>query len=134
MILDSSAVIAILRAEPDAERFAIAIERARSVRISAATYVEIGAVMDQERDPVLSRRVDDLLDIAGTVIEPVSPEQARVARAAYRDFGKGSGHPAKLDFGACFAYALAKTAGEPLLFKGDDFGHTDVEAAWSDVR
>jgi ribonuclease VapC len=129
LILDSSVVIAILRAEPDAERFAIAIEQARSVRISAATYVEIGAVMDQERDPVLSRRVDDLLDIAGTVIEPVSPERARIARAAYRDFGRGSGHPAKLNFGDCFAYALAKTAGEPLLFKGDDFGHTDVDVA-----
>lgn len=134
MILDSSAVIAILRDEPGAERLAVVIEQAPSVRISAATYVEVGAVMDRQRDPVVSRRVDDLLDIAGAIVEPVSAEQARLARAAYRDFGKGSGHRAGLNFGDCFAYALAKAAGEPLLFKGDDFGHTDVEVALPNAR
>jgi ribonuclease VapC len=134
LILDSSAVIAILRDEPGAERLAVVIEQAPSVRISAATYVEVGAVMDRQRDPVVSRRVDDLLDIAGAIVEPVSAEQARLARAAYRDFGKGSGHRAGLNFGDCFAYALAKAAGEPLLFKGDDFGHTDVEVALPNAR
>lgn len=134
MILDSSAVIAILRDEPDAEHLAVVIEQAPSVRISAATYVEVGAVMDRQRDPVVSRRVDDLLDIAGAIVEPVSAEQARLARAAYRDFGKGSGHRACLSFGDCFAYALAKATGEPLLFKGDDFGHTDVEVALPNAR
>ena len=129
MIVDTSAIIAILRAEADAERFAMAIEQADVVRISAATYVEVGAVIDQARDPVVSRRVDDLLDVAGALVEPVTNEQSGIARAAYRDFGKGSGHRAGLDFGDCFAYALAKSLGEPLLFKGDDFGHTDIEPA-----
>jgi len=129
LILDRSAIITILRDEPDAKRLAMAIQAARSVRLSAATYVEIGAVMDRAGDPIVSRRADQLLDAAGAVIEPVTREQAWIARAAYRDFGKGSGHPAGLDFGDCFAYALAKDLGEPLLFKGDDFGHTDVELA-----
>lgn len=129
MILDSSALIAILRDEDDAERFAIAIEAARTVRISAATYVEVGAVIDRAGDPVASRRVDDLLDVAGAIVEPVTIEQAGLARAAYRDFGKGSGHAADLNFGDCFSYALAKSVGEPLLFKDDDFGHTDVQPA-----
>lgn len=127
MILDSSAVLAILRDEPEAERFAQAIEAARSVRMSTATYVQLGAVVDGQRDPIVSRRLDQLLDIAGTVFEPVTLEQARVARAAYRDFGRGSGHPAKLNYGDCFAYALAKTVGEPLLFKGDDLAQTDIQ-------
>ena len=76
-----------------------------------------------------SRRFDDLVREANLIIEPVTEAQARIARDAYRDFGRGSGHPAKLSFGDCFAYALAKIAGEPLLFKGDDFAHTDIAAA-----
>lgn len=128
MIVDSSALIAILRAEPEAEGFALAIEGAVAVRISAASYVEIGAVVDQARDPVASRRVDDLLDVMGAIVEPVTAEQASIARAAYRDFGKGSGHAAGLDFGDCFSYALAKSTGEALLYKGGDFVHTDVSS------
>jgi ribonuclease VapC len=129
MIIDTSAIIAILREEAEARRFAEAIEAAPARRISAATYVEIGAVIDGARDPVASRLVDDLLAAAQIVIEPVSPAQARIAREAYRDFGKGSGHAAGLNFGDCFAYAVAKATGEPLLYKGDDFSHTDVAAA-----
>lgn len=129
MIIDTSALIAILRNEDDAERFAAAIERARTRRISAATYVELGAVIDGARDPVVSRRLDELLDAASIVIERVTAEQARIAREAYRDFGRGSGHAARLNFGDCFAYALAKAIGEPLLFKGDDFAKTDVAVA-----
>lgn len=129
MIIDTSALIAILRDEPDARRFAEAIERARTRRISAATYVELGAVIDGARDPVVSRRLDELLEAADIVIERVTAEQARIAREAYRDFGRGSGHRAGLNFGDCFAYALAKAIGEPLLFKGDDFAYTDVAAA-----
>jgi ribonuclease VapC len=129
MIIDTSALVAILRDEPDAERFATAIEAADVSRISAMTYVELGAVIDRARDAVASRRVDELIDVAGIVIEPVTVEQARVAREAYRDFGKGSGHPAGLNIGDCFSYALAKSIGEPLLFKGSDFAETDVRSA-----
>ncbi|MBA2556297.1 MAG: type II toxin-antitoxin system VapC family toxin [Chloroflexi bacterium] len=129
MIIDTSALIAILRDEPDARRYAEAIEGARERRISAATYVEVGAVIDGSHDPVASRRVDDLLAAATINIEPVTQEQARMARDAYRDFGKGSGHAAGLNFGDCFSYALARATGEPLLFKGDDFSRTDISAA-----
>ena len=129
MIIDSSALIAILRDEPEARSFAEAIGTAALRRISATTYVEVGAVIDAGRDPVASRLFDELLQTAGVVVEPVTVEQARIAREAYRDFGKGSGHRAGLNFGDCFAYALAKVTGEPLLFKGDDFVHTDVACA-----
>jgi ribonuclease VapC len=129
MILDSSAVIAILRDEPEAKRFAKSIQDASHRRISAVNYVETAAVIDSSRDPVASRQFDDLLREAEVTIEPVTKIQARIARDAYRDFGKGSGHPAKLNFGGCFSYALAKAMGEPMLFKGDDFSHTDIEPA-----
>ena len=129
MILDTSAVIAILRDEPDAAAFAEAIEQAARRRISAVNYVEAAAVIDGSRDPIASRRFDELLREADVTIEAVSENQARIARAAYRDFGRGRGHPAKLNFGDCFAYALAKARREPLLFKGDDFAHTDVRRA-----
>ena len=131
MIIDSSALIAILRNEPDAAIFAEAIEAAPIRRISAANYVEAGAVVDGSRDPVLSRRFDDLLRNAQIQVEPVTEIQARIAREAYRDYGRGSGHPAKLNFGDCLAYALAKALREPLLYKGDDFGRTDVTPALS---
>jgi ribonuclease VapC len=129
VILDASALIAILRDEPEARRFAEAIEAATERRISAATYVELGAVIDGGRDPVASRLVDELLRTARIVIEPVTEAQARIAREAYRDFGKDSGHAAGLNFGDCFAYALAKATGESLLFKGDDFSRTDIATA-----
>jgi len=127
MIVDSSALIAILRQENDAAVFAKALETASTRRISAGTYIETALVIDGSRNPVSSRALDDLLLEASFVIEPVTATQARIAREAYRDFGKGSGHPAKLNFGDCFAYALAKELNEPLLFKGEDFKHTDVK-------
>lgn len=126
MIVDTSALIAILRDESDAPVHAKAIEAATIRRISAANFVEAAAVIDGSRDPIASRRFDDLILEARIKIEPVTEDQARIARAAYRDFGKGSGHPARLNFGDCFAYALARSMGEPLLFKGDDFTHTDI--------
>jgi ribonuclease VapC len=129
VIVDSSALIAILRDEPDAAAHARAIEQAQTRRISAANLLEAAIVIDGSRDPVASRRFDDLVREARLLVEPVTEEQASVARAAYRDYGKGSGHPAGLNFGDCFAYALARATGEPLLFKGRDFVHTDVEAA-----
>jgi ribonuclease VapC len=126
MIVDTSALIAILRDEPEAQAFATAIADAEHRRISAANYLEAAIVIDGSRNPIASRRFDDLLRAAEIVIEPVTEEQAKVAREAYRDFGRGSGHAAKLNFGDCFAYALAKTSGEPLLFHGDDFVHTGI--------
>jgi ribonuclease VapC len=129
VVLDTSAIIAVLRDEPEAPALARAMASAVSLHLSTASYVETGAVIDGSRDPVATRRLDELLDVLGVVLEPVTQEQARVARAAYRDFGRGSGHRANLNSGDAFAYALAKTLDEPLLFKGDDFGHTDVEVA-----
>ena len=126
MIVDTSALIAILRDEADAKTFAMAIAGADRRRLSAANYVETAIVIDGSRNPIASRHFDDLLQEAEIVIEPVTEEQARIAREAYRDFGRGSGHPAGLNFGDCFAYALAKALREPLLFKGDDFGHTGI--------
>jgi ribonuclease VapC len=129
VIIDTSALIVILRDEPEAATFADLIATATSRRLSAASYVETGAVIDGANDPVVSRGVDQLLSVGGIAIEPVTEEQARLARQAYRDFGKASGHPAQLNFGDCFSYALAKATGEPLLFKGQDFIHTDVAVA-----
>jgi ribonuclease VapC len=129
MIIDTSALIAILRYEPDAKACALAIERTVNRRLSAVNFVETALVIDGSRDPVASRRFDDLIQEAQIIIEPVTEVQARIAREAYRDFGKGSGHPAKLNFGDCFAYALARVTSQPLLFKGDDFIHTDVVPA-----
>ncbi len=129
MIVDASSLVAILRDEPDAPRFERAIADAAGRRISAVNFVEAAIVIDGSRDPVLSRQFDELCRLTQLVVEPVTAEQARIAREAYRDFGRGSGHPARLNFGDCFAYALAKVTGEPLLFKGDDFSQTDVPAA-----
>ena len=127
MIVDTSALIAVMHKEADASAFARAMIDADVCRLSAATYVETAAVIDGKRNPVITRRLDEFLDEMRVVLEPVTEPQARIAREAYRDFGKGSGHPAKLNFGDCFAYALAKELNEPLLFKGDDFKHTDVK-------
>ncbi len=129
MILDTSALIAILRLEAEAPEFAKLIERAKQPRISAVSYVEAGVVIDGSKDPIASRRFDELIEEAQIEIEPVTETHAHIARQAYRDFGKTSGHPAKLNFGDCFSYALAKSKGEPLLFKGQDFSRTDVKSA-----
>lgn len=129
MIVDTSAIVAILRAEPEAVRFSHAIAAAESPRMSVAGYVEAGAVIDAAEDPVASRQLDELIRAAAIEFEPVTVEQAMIARRAYRDFGKGHGHTASLNFGDCLAYALAIDRDDELLFKGDDFGHTDVRCA-----
>jgi ribonuclease VapC len=127
VIVDTSALVALLRGEDDAPRFARALAaRGEPKRISAANFLETAIVIDGSRDAIASRRFDDVMAKASLTIEPVTAEQAHVARAAYRDFGKGTGHPARLNFGDCFAYALAKATDEPLLFKGEDFGFTDI--------
>ena len=129
MIVDTSALVAILRDEPEARKFAIALANAQKRRISAANFLETAFVIDGSRDPVASRLFDDLLRESRIQIETVTEEQVRIAREAYRDFGRGSGHVAALNFGDCFAYALARTSGEPLLFKGRDFAHTGIPVA-----
>ena len=129
MIVDSSALVAILRQEPDSDRFIEALARSPRSVLSAGTYLEVGIVADSSPDPVLGRRLDELLRALDIAIAPVTEQQAVVARRAYRDFGRGSGHPARLNYGDCFAYALAQTTGEPLLFEGGDFASTDLRPA-----
>jgi ribonuclease VapC len=128
MIIDSSVIVAILGLESDAREFAEAIERAPEKVISVVSYVEAAIVLDSRRNPALSRRLDDFVRETQVRIEPVTVEQGKLAREAYRDFGKGR-HRAGVNLGDCFAYALAKDRREPLLFKGDDFKLTDVEIA-----
>ena len=130
MIIDSSALVAVVRGEPGADRFFRTLsDRRESKRMSAANYLEAAIVIDGARSPIASRRFDEAVTAAEIIVEPVTREQAEIARAAYRDFGKGSGHPAGLNFGDCFAYALAGATGEALLFKGDDFALTDIRRA-----
>ena len=129
MIIDTSALVAILGQEEDAEVYASAIVATPTRTISAANYLECAIVLDNRLNPLSGRGFDQFLLEAGIAITSVTPELARVARSAYRDFGRGSGHPARLDLGDCFAYALAIESNQPLLYKGDDFGHTDVRSA-----
>jgi ribonuclease VapC len=129
MIVDSSALVAILKREPEQAEFSALLESTPDVKTSAATYFETSIVIDSLRDPVTSQLLDVLIAHSKIVIEPVTAEQARIARQAYRDYGKGSGHAANLNFGDCFTYALASDKREPVLFKGDDFGHTDLRSA-----
>lgn len=117
-----------MRTEPEARQFAELLLRNPASVISAGSYLEASIVADRSRDPRTSRDFDRLVLETALQIAPVTPDQARIAREAYRDFGKGSGHPAALNFGDCFAYALAKERNEPLLYKGDDFVHTDIRS------
>ena len=125
MIVDSSVVAAICLGEPDAETYIDVLLDARSLAIGAATYAEAGVVIDARQPGAFDRLLTNLeIDVI-----PFDREQADIARDAYRRFGKGSGHPAALNFGDCLAYATAVQLGEPLLFKGEDFTHTDVANA-----
>jgi len=126
VIVDTSAIVAILRGEPGHEALSQAILADQSPRMSTATLVELHAVTTVRGQPAQSRRVDALLKALGIHLVPFDEEQSAIAREAYRDFGKGSGHQAKLNLGDCFTYALAAQTGEPLLFVGDDFIHTDL--------
>jgi ribonuclease VapC len=129
VILDSSAVLAILFAEEDSPTYARAIESADQCRMSAANWLETAIRVDLGGNPIAANAFDDFIREANVGIEPVDGEQVHVARLAYRAYGKGTGHPAQLNFGDCFAYALAKLNGEPLLFKGADFAQTDIVGA-----
>ena len=129
MIVDSSALVAILKREPDCRWFADALDKSDKSFISAATYVEICVVLERLKVGTLSREIDELIEHFEIAIEPVSVAQAKIARQAYRDYGKGSGHPAGLNFGDCFTYALASEKRDSVLYKGDDFVHTNLRSA-----
>ena len=122
-------MIAMVRREPEAALFIRTIGEAATAIMSTATFLETAIVVDSRRDPVSSRTFDQICKEAKIKFVAVDEEQMRIARQAYRDFGKGSGHPARLNFGDCFAYALGKALDEPLLYKGTDFSHTDVTPA-----
>lgn len=128
MIVDTSALAAILFGEPEAERYIGIIHRADHCLISVANFVELALVVESQLGLEAGRQCDVFFRRAGIVIEPVTVEQGHLARQAFLDFGKGR-HPAGLNFGDCFAYALAKFTGEALLFKGEDFAKTDIQAA-----
>ena len=130
MIIDSSALVAVFDGEREHLAFSSAIMAAPRRRISAATLVEVTMVIDGRKDAVQSRQFGELVDGMDIEIAPFTERQARIAREAFRDFGRGSGHPAGLNLGDCFAYALAKDTGEPLLYKGDDFVYTDVRSVF----
>lgn len=97
--------------------------------MSAASLLEASILVDGRKDPILSRRFDDFIASAGIEVVDVTRTQVDIARGAFRDFGKGSRHPARLNFDDCFSYAVARESGEAMLFKGDDFAHTDVTPA-----
>jgi ribonuclease VapC len=130
MIVDSSALVSIIGDEDDA---AILLTKMRHsdepIRLSAANYLEAAIVLDGERFGGQGYRLDELIRELEIEIAPVTEKHAKIARQAYQDFGKGSGHSARLNFGDCLAYALAAERGEPLLFKGDDFSHTGIRRA-----
>ncbi len=124
MIVDSSAMLAVIQGEADATACAELLIQ-EDCRVSVANWLEASIVVDN-RSVSTQRDFEDLRTVAGIALEPVTAEQAQIAREAYRRYGRGSGHPAKLNFGDCFAYALAVITGERLLFVGDDFSATDI--------
>jgi len=126
MVIDTSALIAILEDESEAAQISRAIVQAEVRLLSAASMLETSIVIENRRGETGKQDFERLLQKAGIEVVAVTEEQAEVARQAYRDYGKGHGHPAQLNFGDCFAYALAKTLNQPLLFKGNDFSQTDI--------
>jgi ribonuclease VapC len=128
MIVDTSAIIAILAKEPDTESYIQAISSAPRCRMSAGSFIELSIVIETQFSPEVLQQCDALFRRVGIVIEPVTENLAYIARQAFHDYGKGR-HPAGLNFGDCFAYSLAKHLGEPLLFKGRDFKKTDIPCA-----
>ena len=127
MIVDSSALIAIIQDEPGADVM-VRAALTSPCRMSVATRLEVSIVADA-RSTAHGARLDELVRELDISIEPVTEQQGEIARRAYQRFGRGSGSPARLNFGDCLSYALAVTTGEPLLFVGEDFRHTDIAAA-----
>lgn len=128
MIVDSSAMLAILMHEPERNPFISALEHAPVRRISAATFVETAIVVEAQAGEGGLNRWEEFYRRADIAIEPFTPEQAAIAHRAWSKYGKGR-HPAGLNFGDCFSYALAKALDEPLLYKGQDFSKTDIRSA-----
>ena len=133
MIVDSSAVVAIIMDESDADALSDCLLAASGARMAAPTYVEVSIVCDQ-RPTLVAADLDEVLEAHAVSVAAFTPEQAQVARTAYQRYGRGSGHPASLNFGDCFSYAMAIVANEPLLFTGDDFTHTDVRNALAEAE
>jgi ribonuclease VapC len=125
MVIDTSALVAILQREPERRPFIEAIELADARLMSVATFVEISIVIEARHGAEGLRDLDHFISRAAIELVLVDAEHGKVARSAYSRFGKG-GHHAGLNYGDCFSYALAMSTGEPLLCKGDDFVHTDV--------
>lgn len=128
MIVDTSAIVAIALNEPDRDRLIDALLDEADPKMSAATAVEVAAVLIRRMAPEDFRRVQRLIDQLGIRTVPVDDDHAASAIRAYRDFGRGSGHRARLNLGDCYSYALADVTGEPLLYVGEDFSHTDLAA------
>ena len=129
MVIDSSAILAILQDEPERQSFNQAIATAQQRRLSAASLVEITIVVETRFGSQGQRNLDLFLATAAIEVVAFERQQAELARAAFQRFGKGR-HPAGLNLGDCYAYALAQALGAPLLFKGNDFSHTDVRVAY----
>ena len=130
MIIDSSALVSIIGDEDDAEEFLSKLLNSNEpLSLSAANYLETAIVLDGKRFLSQGYRLDELIEELQIEIAPVTEKHAKIARQAYQDFGKGSGHPARLNFGDCLAYALAAERGDRLLFKGSDFSHTGIRRA-----
>ena len=128
MIVDASALLAILMLEPEAARFARALADAPAPRMSVVSFLEVAIRIDREQSVLATQKFDRFMTLSRIEVQPVTLAQAQIARLAHAEFGKGR-HPASLNFGDCFAYALAKESGLPLLFKGNDFPLTDVRPA-----
>ena len=133
MVIDSSALVAIYQLEPEREQFVHVRAMAASRRMSVASYIECSMVLQSRRGVLGHNPVDAFVAEAGIELVPVDVEQARMATIAFTRFGKGH-HKAGLNFGDCFSYALAKRSGEPLLFKGNDFIHSDIQVAAREPR
>jgi len=132
VVVDTSAILAILRNEPECARFIHLMEDASTVLVSAATVLEAAMVLEGRFGPDAGSDLDLFLAEAGAVVVPFDASQLKAARSAFRRYGKGR-HPAGLNFGDCISYGLSRCLAEPLLFKGDDFAATDVVAATAGV-
>jgi ribonuclease VapC len=129
MIVDASAVLAVLLREPEGPAFLARIMDDPEPKMSVINWMEVAIRVERQGVPESVTAFDSLIEELGVVLIPVDAQQALTARRAYRLYGKGSGHPAQLNLGDCFAYAAAVSSGEPLLFKGEDFARTDVTPA-----